>query len=145
MVEIAPGWESDVDRGPDWLFVKLKPQGFGAVDTPELAEPLWKLLEQHSLHRLVLELDNIEVLFSHLIGQLVLLHKRIAIQGGTMRLCGLSPQNGALRPAGHLGRRNTTKSTEAFGVSQCPHRPTNSQPPTACRFSSTEKLVWTSS
>lgn len=93
MVEIAPGWELDVDRDSDWLFVKLRNSDQNATGTPLLAEALWKLLGQHVTDRLVLELDQLEVLYTYLIGQLVLLHKRLSVHGGAMRLCGLSVHN----------------------------------------------------
>ncbi|MHC4178896.1 MAG: STAS domain-containing protein [Planctomycetota bacterium] len=93
MLEIAPGWKSDVDRESDWLLVKLRRPDQNATHTPPLAEALWELLQRDSTHRLVLELDQIEVLNTYLIGQLVLLHKRICVQGGALRLCGLTPHN----------------------------------------------------
>ena len=93
MAEITAGWELDVDRESDWLLVKLRNSGPSTADGPLLAEGIWELIERHSTFRLVLELDRIDVLHSHLIGQLVLLHKRLCTRGGAMRLCGLSPRN----------------------------------------------------
>ena len=58
-----------------------------------LAERIWRLLQQHFTYRLVLELDQVRLLTSRLIAQLVQLHRRIEEHGGVMRLCGLSPQN----------------------------------------------------
>ncbi len=92
-LQIAPGWELDVDRGPEWLFVRIRKPSQDASDTPQVAEQVWTLLQQHSICRLVLEMEQIEILRTYLIGQLVLLHKRISVCGGTMRLCGLSSQN----------------------------------------------------
>lgn len=93
MVEIAPGWQWDVDRQSDWLLVKLKPADHDPDTTALLAEALWELLEQHVIYRLVLELDQLAVLYTALIGQLLLLHKRLSIDGGALRLCGPSPHN----------------------------------------------------
>jgi anti-anti-sigma factor len=93
MVEIAPGWELDVDREPNWLLVKLRSPDPTASDPSSLAEALWELLQQHRTDHLVLELDQMPVLYTSLIGQLVLLHKRLCVHGGAMRLCGLSPHN----------------------------------------------------
>jgi len=92
MLEVAPGWSVHVDRGPDWVFVRLSDAGTDAIDHPPLAEMLWGLLRRHSAHRLVVELDEIGLLRSFLIGQLVLLHKRIHATGGLMRLSGASDQ-----------------------------------------------------
>ncbi|MCL6503230.1 MAG: STAS domain-containing protein [Pirellulales bacterium] len=90
MLQVAGGWSLHVERGPDWLFVRV----VGRPETPEadasLAELLWSLLQQHFTWRLVLECDQLGPLSSALVGQLVLLHKRIASNSGLMRLCGLS-------------------------------------------------------
>jgi anti-anti-sigma regulatory factor len=94
MVQIAPGWSVDLDRGPDWLFVRVHPPVDDLTpDTPPLADAVWSLLEQHCLHRVVLEMDEMSRLYSPLIGQLMLLHKRIYNDGGLLRLCGLSSEN----------------------------------------------------
>jgi anti-anti-sigma regulatory factor len=93
MVEIAPGWEFDVYRESDWLVVTFMNARPDATDSPLLAEGLWGLIEQHDVRRLALQLDRLQVLFTHLIGQLVMLHKRLCVQGGAMRLCGLSEHN----------------------------------------------------
>jgi len=100
MVQIAHGWELDVDRGPDWLFVRphsLLPRfsgvGVGDVDMPDLADEIWMLVEQNFARRLVLELDDIGHLDSYLIGQLVRLYKRFCSHGWLMRICGLSRAN----------------------------------------------------
>ena len=90
MLELAHGWQLDVDRGPDWLFVRLH-YVTGADGIPaDLADLLWTLLRQHFTNRMVLELDDLPILRSELIGQLALLHKRIHADGGLMRICGLS-------------------------------------------------------
>jgi anti-anti-sigma factor len=93
MVNIAEGWLLDVDRGPDWLFVRLHCPPDRPNDAPQLAEGLWALLEQHLTNRLVLEMDDVSVLHSYLIGQMILLYKRIHGCGGMLRICGLSPPN----------------------------------------------------
>jgi anti-anti-sigma factor len=78
-----------VDRGPDWLFVRLRPD-YDRLDG--VADRLWELLNQQFIHRLVLEMDEVEFLPSVLMGQLVMLHKRVLQHDGALRLCGLSPQ-----------------------------------------------------
>ncbi len=92
MIETAAGWFLDVDRGPDWLFIRVHPQS-GENDAPGLAESVWHVLEQSFIYRVVLELQDFALLRSSLIGQLVLLSKRVHSQGGILRLCGLSPAN----------------------------------------------------
>ncbi len=93
MSVVAPGWELDVERGPDWLLVKVRPSEDGDSGAPPLEPALWNLLQQHLTYRLVLELDEVELLNSFLIGQLVALYRRIRQHDGVMRLCGLSPYN----------------------------------------------------
>ncbi len=93
MPAIAPGWELEVERGPDWLLVRVKQSDEERAETPPLEGVLWDLLQQHFTYRLVLELDQVDLLNSYLIGQLVALYKRIREHDGVMRLCGLSPYN----------------------------------------------------
>jgi anti-anti-sigma factor len=92
MLAVAPGWELDVERGPGWLLVKIKSLDRSSEEPP-LADVLWGLLETHFTYRLVLELDQVRMLDSHLIGQLVQLYRQIRHHGGVMRLCGLSAYN----------------------------------------------------
>ena len=68
------------------MFVPLRPDE-EVLDG--LAGRLWALLEKHFIYRLVLEMDEIDILPSKLIGQLVMLNKRVLSQGGALRLCGL--------------------------------------------------------
>ena len=76
-----------VERGPDWLFVRLRPD---QDHLDGVAERLWSLLDKHFIYRLVLEMDEVDFLPSQLIGQLVMLQKRVLQHGGALRLCGLS-------------------------------------------------------
>jgi len=92
MVQVSSGWKLDVERGPDWLFVRLHASPGVDLESEPLAEQLWSLLEQHFIHRLVVELDDVPALRSSLIGQLVLLYKRIHLKGGMLRICGLTEQ-----------------------------------------------------
>jgi anti-anti-sigma factor len=91
--QVAAGWRLNVERGPDWIFVRLQPAIDGDIDEASLAEKIWALLEQNFTYRLVLELDRVQLLQSYMIAQMVLLSKRIHSHGGMLRLCGLSPVN----------------------------------------------------
>jgi anti-anti-sigma factor len=95
MLELAPGWTIDMERGPDWLIVKLHGPEDGAAEGTNLAERLWSILAQQFTYRLILELDALPVLRSYVVGQLVLLHKRIHAHQGLLRVCGLSEANQA--------------------------------------------------
>lgn len=92
MEQLATGCDIQVtDRGPDWLFIRLRIDDLSCDEAPDIADRLWSILRQHFVHRVVLEMDEVEFLCSHLIGQLVMLQKRVLQHGGTLRLCGLTP------------------------------------------------------
>jgi anti-anti-sigma factor len=93
MVVLSPGWELDVERGPDWLIVTLHSDGAAEGSNPPLAQTVWSLLEQHFTYRVVLDLGQLSLMSTALIGQLVRLQKRICTHDGTLRLCGLSDHN----------------------------------------------------
>ena len=93
MIKTIPGWELCVDRGPDWLLVKVKRPSSVRDDGPSLADALWLLMEQHCTHRLVLELDQIRSLDEQLVEELVDLHDRICSRGGLMRIAGCRLRN----------------------------------------------------
>ncbi len=87
------GWQTEVERGPDWLFVRLHAPSARDADNFPSAEQIWDLMRQHFATRLVLELDDLPLMRSSLIGQIVMLHKRVHSQGGIMRIAGLSDSN----------------------------------------------------
>jgi anti-anti-sigma factor len=89
MDEVCEDWGVDVDRGPDWLFVKLRP---GTQDPGGIADKLWNLADRHFVYRLVLEMDQLDAMPSGLMGQLVTLQKRVLQRRGALRLCGLSDE-----------------------------------------------------
>ena len=92
LLELAPEWTMDIDRGPDWLFIRLSPPRHGDTGEIALAEMIWQKLEQSFCHRVVLELDEVGYLRSWMIGELVRLHKRVTSQGGMLRLSGISEE-----------------------------------------------------
>lgn len=94
--ELGSGWTAEIDRGPDWLFISLK--GIEPFDASgvDVATSIWQFFEREFVNRLVLELDQVLVLRSELVGALVRLHARITSQGGIMRVSGLSDENFAV-------------------------------------------------
>lgn len=100
---LSPSTEISVERGPDWLFVKLN--GVDDKADSELAGRIWRLLEEHFTYRAVLEMGEVRRLNSPLIGQLVNLHKRVSTHGGVLRLCGLSDENQRVLSASRLADR----------------------------------------
>ncbi len=104
MLTTACGCDLDVERGPDWLLVRLRNLDLTAPDAPPLADQLWNLLQQHFTYRLVLELEDVQ-LNSRVIGQLMQLYRRIEEHDGVLRLCGLSPGSRQVLHASHLDDR----------------------------------------
>ena len=86
-------WNFDVERGPDWLFVRPHRLKTSTQNAPPFAEQVWTLLEQHFTHRLVLEMGDVDELDSDLAGQLLSLYKRIHAHDGILRVCELSPNS----------------------------------------------------
>ena len=91
-VHVVDGLEMDVDRGPNWLFVKLRTKNDPPVAVPQIADKLWAISSRHFIYRLVLELEELDELPSGMMGQLVMLQERLAQCGGALRICGLSPE-----------------------------------------------------
>jgi anti-anti-sigma factor len=87
MADVCEDWGVEVSRGPDWLFVRLHP---GSLEPHRVADKLWSVADRHFVYRLVLEMDEVDMLPSWLMGQLVMLQKRLLQRDGAMRLCGLS-------------------------------------------------------
>jgi anti-anti-sigma regulatory factor len=87
MIDVALGWQLEIDESPEWLFVRvIRVQG-DAVLEPPLADAIWSLAANKETYRLVAEWQSAVPLRSHVIGQLVLLHKRCHQHDGTLRLC----------------------------------------------------------
>lgn len=123
MLAIAPDCALDVERGPDWLLVRVRNLDPADSEALRLADRLWSLLEQHFTYRLVLELDEVEVLSSSLIGQLAELCRRIEEHDGVMRLCGLSPENRQALHACRLDDRLPPYEDRKEAVMASPHWP----------------------
>lgn len=81
--------EMEVVRGPDWLIVRVQ---IDSEDADQLADLIWDLVEKHFVYRLVLEMDDVEFMPSAMMGQLVMLQKRLLQHEGSLRLSGLRPE-----------------------------------------------------
>lgn len=101
---MLPGWNFDVADDRGWLCVQLarvSPDG----DDTRLADALVLLSDQRTNRRLLIEFADGQILTSLIAGQLVLLHKRLHLKGGMLRLCRLSAFNrDVLRLMGVLDR-----------------------------------------
>jgi anti-anti-sigma factor len=105
MPAIVLGWELKVERGPDWLLVKVTNPDPESLEAPPLADQLWLLLERHFIYRMVLDLEEVGLLHGRLLGQLLLLQKQIHQRDGMLRLIGISPDNQQVIEACGLGDR----------------------------------------
>jgi anti-anti-sigma regulatory factor len=105
MLTISPGWDLEVERGPDWLFVKLGNRAPADSDIPSLADEIWSILDRHFVYRLVLQLDGVHALNRDLLRELVVLYRRVRHHGGMMRLCGLTAQHCKMLEDSGLTRR----------------------------------------
>lgn len=103
MVHLCAPWSMDIERGPDWLFIRLHPPEDADLSSAPLAESIWQQLQQHFTYRVVLEMNEVTKLPSWLLGQLVLLRKRIDQHGGLLRLCGCSAENQQVLQSARLG------------------------------------------
>ena len=93
MINVAAGWDLAVDISAEWIFVRLHRDRDDAEHMPRLAERVWSIAEEHHKFRVVMEFDEGILLTSHLVGQLVLLHKRLHQRSGVLRICGLTKTN----------------------------------------------------
>jgi hypothetical protein len=86
------GFKLNVDRGPNWLFIQLKPKRNFAQDIPHIADELWSIAARHFTYRMVLELDEVRQMPAELVDQLTILQERLAHCDGSLRISGLSPE-----------------------------------------------------
>lgn len=103
--QVASGWIDRIERGPDWLFVHLRLPDRTECAACQVAERVWTAMQYHMQRRVVLELDELPVLRSELIRELVLLNRRIQSNGGLLRLAGVSDDNQHVLELCRLGER----------------------------------------
>ena len=114
MLALAAGYEFEVDRGPDWLWIRIQKAASTAPATASLADEIKELVEKHFTYRIVLDLERLPklsgnlVLSSKVIGELVQVNHYIHDHDGVLRICGLSPRYranvGGLRPGRLVSR-----------------------------------------
>ena len=77
MLATSAGYEFEVDRGPDWLWIGVRAALGGDWRTASLADEINEVIDKHFTYRVVLELTHLPklsgnvVLSSKLIGELV--------------------------------------------------------------------------
>ena len=87
------GWKLEVERGPNWLFVRPRGRVPHGDETPPLADNIWSLAVKNMTDRVVIELDDIDVLHTQIVGELLKLQQQLERSGGFLRICGLSEFN----------------------------------------------------
>lgn len=92
MIALTAGWEIETERGPGCLIIRLKP-GDESQAPDDLADTIVRLMEEHFCYRVIIELDEVRLVDSRLLGQLVKLVRLVQNRDGLVRLCGLSPFN----------------------------------------------------
>ncbi|TWT85829.1 hypothetical protein Pla123a_06360 [Posidoniimonas polymericola] len=81
------GQHCRIDRGPNWLFVRL-PDLKSDAATDHLVDEMWEICSRHFTYRLVVELDDLKKMPKPLTAQLDELRDKLHAQGGSLRLCG---------------------------------------------------------
>ena len=92
MLQLCPGWTATVERGPNCLFVRMEDSDSQPAPG-KIAENLWSLMRVHNTNHLVLELDQVRLMRSAFLGELLTLRRTIAESGGVLRICGLNDDN----------------------------------------------------
>ena len=87
------GCKMDVERGPDWLLVKIRGLEADPANPPRLADHLWSSGPQALYLPDRPGTGPDQMLNSHLVGQLIRLYQQIREHDGVLRLCGLSAYN----------------------------------------------------
>jgi hypothetical protein len=123
--EADAGGELEVERGPNWLFVRVTGKDIESSAGLSLAERLELLLSEYFTTRIVLEFDVCDVPQSQLIGQLEHLDQWVEARDGLIRLCGLPPKCVRALTRRGLGARlrNCHNREEAVLCSYLPGRP----------------------
>jgi hypothetical protein len=101
-VHVVDGLEMNVDRGPNWLFVKLRSKKAPRAAVPQIADKLWSISTRHFIYRLVVEVDDCEELPPGWMDELVELQQRLTESGGALRICGVSPESDQSGTSGYL-------------------------------------------
>lgn len=105
LAEATRSWTFDVNRGPGWLFVRVHGPADGDTDASHLAESIWEIMQQQFARRVVVDLSDLKLLRSVVVGQLVQLHKRVYMHEGLMRIAGLNDHNYSVLQACRLHDR----------------------------------------
>ncbi|MCA9241781.1 MAG: STAS domain-containing protein [Planctomycetales bacterium] len=87
--QLTEFWGADLYEHHGWRVCEFKPRMDRQADTIGLADATWQALGATQPMRLVLDMQHVDFMASSLMGALVQLHKRVAMTGGAMHVCGL--------------------------------------------------------
>ena len=105
MIELKDGWQLHQDTSPDWLFFHVVAPSHRAMGEPPIAEAVAREAANAGIKRVVMDFNGNVMLFSYLVGQIVSLHKRLLLEGGAFRICGLTHENADVLKVLHLDDR----------------------------------------
>jgi anti-anti-sigma regulatory factor len=105
MIELKDGWQLHQDTSPDWLFFHVVAPSHRAMGEPPIAEAVAHEVANTGIRRVVMDFSGNVMLFSYLVGQIISLHKRLLLEGGAFRICGLSEENADVLKVLHLNDR----------------------------------------
>lgn len=88
--ESVPSEELEIERGPNWLFVRVHTCHACSDTCSSLASRVSAALDQHLVNRVVLELGDAAISSEQLIEELMVLDNWIQHRHGVLRVCGLS-------------------------------------------------------
>jgi anti-anti-sigma regulatory factor len=125
MLAVTAGYELDVDRGPDWLWIRIRSVETGSTPVASWSEQVKELVEKHFIYRVVVELQEVAEPSSQFIGELVWLDQFILKHDGVLRICGLSAEGRATLEMCRLDDLCLSYETrdEAIRGMCCPHSP----------------------
>lgn len=103
-------WELHIERGPNWLFIRLPhcPDPLGPVGV--LAQSIVDALDQHMVNRLVLELGGVECSCERLTAELQRVDAWLQRRDGVLRICGV--------PTRYIRQLQRTHFTDRFPLYQ---------------------------
>ncbi|MCA9269706.1 MAG: hypothetical protein KDA41_14600 [Planctomycetales bacterium] len=86
-MQLASGYEAEVERGPNWLFVRLRCDE-AADGAALLCDELSALMQRHSARRMVVELDGLACVDDETARQIARLFDQVTGDGGLLRVSG---------------------------------------------------------
>jgi len=87
-MDLFDGWRATFEPGDAWLVVRPHPPG--NPGQWGLADGIWAEIQKRGARDVVLDMADVTFLPSAVMSEMVRLHKRLAMTGGRLRVCGLA-------------------------------------------------------